>query len=139
MQKQRGEKQECRVAQERDSQIQVPVSADRCEEVKDKGSQTKRSEVQSKRRASALLEEDKEPDHQIDQTDQVDVEITGGPTLNGTKMVNVGPVVTALHRIRRSFEQIMNFTIDSRLVQVHLDVAGVNDLVFLVAVETNAE
>src|ERR1700687_461839 len=139
MQKQRGEKQERRIAQERDCQVQIPVSADRREEVKDKGSQTERSEVQSKRRAPALLEEDKEPDYQIDQTDQVDVEITRGPTLNSTEMVNIGPVVTALYRIRRPFEQIMNFAIDSRLVQVHLDVAGVNDLVLFVAVETDAE
>ena len=95
MQKQRREKQERRIAQKRDCQIQVSVSADRREEMKDKSSQAKRGKMQGKRRAPALLEKHKEPDQQIDQTDQIDIEITGRPVLNRAKVVEVRPVDAA--------------------------------------------
>src|SRR5690242_21829338 len=118
MQKQRREQYERRVLQKRHRQIEIAISARRGVEVKDESRQTQRREMQDKRRAATLLEQDEETDQQIRETDQVDVDDAWRPAVNRAQVVEVGPVVLCLGRIGRTLHSIVQLTAYARLVQI---------------------
>ena len=101
----------------------------------DKRCQTKRRKVQNERRAPALFEKNEQANDQIDQPDQIDVEVSWRPFIYRAQIVQVGVVVTAVWRIRRPVDQIMDLAANARSIQIHLDVSGVHYLIFLVVVD----
>src|SRR6266404_5430446 len=128
VQKQRGKHDEARVAQKGDRQIQIFVGSDRRIEVKDEGGQAERSEVQHKRRTSALFEYYEQPDAEIDQADHVDVEVASGPIRDRSQVIEVGIIVPRFRWIRRALNKVMNLSDDPGVVEIDLDILGVSDL-----------
>src|SRR2546430_1860763 len=83
--------------------------------------------VQHERRATALLENYEQSDEEINDADQVDVEIECGQIVNRTEVVEVGVIVTSLCRIRRPFNQVVNFAAAARLIQIQLNLFSAGD------------
>ena len=123
MQKQRREKNERRVVQKSDRQIEIAITADRRVEMKDKRGQTEGREVQHKRRASSLFEQHEETDKQVDQTNQIDVDNSRRPLMNRAEVIEVGPVGATLGRVRRPLHQVVDLSTDARLFEIDLHVA----------------
>jgi len=69
--------------------------------VADERDETERREVQSEGRAPALLEEDEEPDEQVDDADEVDEDVGRRPDGRGPKVFERGVEVARLLRVRR--------------------------------------
>ena len=82
MQEQRREHYEGRVPKKSDRQIEIAIRSHRGIEVKYKRGETQPGEVQYERRATALLEDYKQSDEEIDDSDQVEVEIDGTQIVN---------------------------------------------------------
>jgi hypothetical protein len=87
VQEERREHNESGVPEKSDCQIQISITAYRRIEMKNKGRQAKRCKMKSKRRPATLLEEHKETDEEIDEPNQVDVKIAGGPLVRRIQIV----------------------------------------------------
>src|SRR6267143_2001159 len=90
--------------------------------------EAKRGEVQHKRRTSALFENHEQPDTEVNQADQVYVEVACRPILDRSQVIEVGIIVTRFRRVGGPLDKVMNFSTDSGVVEVDLDVFGVGDL-----------
>src|SRR3977135_2110979 len=97
--------------------MQIFICSYRCVEEKNKRGQTQRSKVQHERFSSSLLEDHKEADEQIDQTDQINVEITPGPIWNGSQMIEISIIDSRFNGIRREFYQIVKLRVNTPPVQ----------------------
>ena len=96
--------------------------------MEEKSRQTKGREVQHEWRSPALLENHKQTDEQIDQTNQVDVKIAGCPIRDCSQVIQICVIGSRLDRIRRTLDQVMNLAAHVSLVQIDLNVPGINYL-----------
>jgi hypothetical protein len=124
VQKQRCEKDESGVSQKTNCQIQIPVSAERCVEVKYKSRQAQADKMQNKWSATTLPKDYKQPDAEIDEADEIDIKVASGQIVDRAQVVEVCVIVTSLRRVRGALDQVMNLTPDVRLIQIHLNVLG---------------
>ena len=96
--------------------------------MKNKSRQTERGKVECEWCSSALFEENKEPDKQINQPDEIDVEISRRPLVNCVEMIEIGVIVATLFGIRGPLDQVVDVAADSRLVQIDLNVFRMRQL-----------
>ena len=83
------------------------------------------SRSEEQRRASALFEEHKETDKQINQANEIDVEDPRRPLVNCIEIVEVSPVEAPTSGIRRAFDQVVDLAADAGLIEINLHVARV--------------
>jgi hypothetical protein len=102
--------------------------------VEDEGDEAERREVEREGRAPALLEEDEEPDEQVDDADEVEVEVARGERPLRRQIFEVDPVEARIRRVRRALDEIPDAAADARHLQVVLNVVSGGDLVALLAV-----
>jgi hypothetical protein len=76
------EENESNVVQESDREIEIVIPADRRVEKEDESRQAEGRKLERVRCLSSLFEQNKEPDKQEDQTEQVDVQDAGRPLVN---------------------------------------------------------
>jgi hypothetical protein len=127
VQKDRREQNKGCVVEDGNREIQIPVAARRFVKVENKCDQTKRREMQDEWRATALLEDDKQANAEVNQSDEVDVKVTWRGGLNGAQIVEVGIVETHLSRKRRTFNQVVDLAADSLSLEIHLHARRVAD------------
>src|SRR5205814_7767921 len=104
--------------------------------VKYKRRQAQPGKVQHERLASTLLENYKQTDEKINDTDQVDEEFECGQIVNRTEVVEIRVIVASLRRIGWPSNQVMNFAADPGLIEVQLNFFGAgNFLAFYAAID----
>ncbi len=118
-------------------EIEIAVGAYGRVDMENKCGETQCGEVQHKRRTSALLEEYKETDEQIDQADSIDIEISRLPLVQRPEMIKIGPVCPAA--VRRALHQIVKLASNVGLVEINLHVARISDFFSPFAIEAYSD
>ena len=99
--------------------------------------ETQCGEVEHKRRAPALFEENEETDKQVNQADDVDVEISRLPLVKRSEMIEVGPVGASV--VRRPLHQVVKLASDASLIEIDLNVARESDFFGPLTVEADSD
>jgi hypothetical protein len=104
MDEQRSEQDQCSVLQERYTQIKIAISAGRSVKVKYECGETQRGKMDHEWGSPTLPEQDKEPDEQVNEPNEVYVEISGSPARERVKVVKISDVVATFRRVRGSLD-----------------------------------
>ena len=123
MQKQRREQNKRSIVEKSNRQVQIAITANRRVEMEDKCRETQSRKVKRVRRTAALFEEHEETDEQVDHADEVDVDHSRRPLMEGAKVGKIGPI-SRISRIARALHQVVQLTVHARLIQINLHITS---------------